>query len=63
MEEFSGNEAHSCGRYGIWIWEHWAPKGDGSCGATEPNMTTISDFHAWHNLRGVEVVDGKLPGR
>ena len=37
---------------GIWMWEHWTPKGDGSCQATATNETTISGFHAWHNLRG-----------
>ncbi|XP_063689847.1 fibrocystin-L-like isoform X2 [Bolinopsis microptera] len=58
MKEFRGNEAHSCGRYGIWVWEFWNPRGDGSCEATTPNMTTLHDFHGWHNLRGVEIETG-----
>lgn len=43
---------------GIWVWEFWNPRGDGSCGATTPNMTTMHNFHGWHNLRGVEVETG-----
>jgi len=42
------------------VWEFWNPRGDGSCEATTPNMTTLHDFHGWHNLRGVEIETGKF---
>ena len=42
------------------MWEFWNPRGDGSCEATTPNMTTLHDFHGWHNLRGVEIETGKV---
>ena len=62
--EFRDNSAHSCGVYGMWIFEQYHPRknnfqGDcnsanGLAGADHPMET----FTSWGNSRGVEFTDG-----
>jgi len=62
--EFSDNVAHSCGVYGMWIFEDYTPRKNnwaaecnsnaGQAGADHPMV----NFHTWNNERGCELSMG-----
>ena len=61
--EFRDNVAHSCGVYGMWIFEKYTPKAnnwDGSCKIKDQagSVNPMTGFTAWHNHRGCEFSDG-----
>ena len=62
--EFHGNVAHSCGVYGMWIFEKYTPKKDnwdGQCNKAKEQAGShnpMTGFYAWHNHRGCEFSDG-----
>ena len=67
IQEFRNNTAHSCGIFGLWVFEDYQASHNGECfdklpgGAEDPDNYgnfTLDDFHAWGNERGAEITKG-----
>lgn len=50
LKEFRNNTAHSFGRYGLWIFPTYTPRGSDS-------PAQFQDFLAYNNLKGFEVTE------
>ena len=54
---FYNNTVHSCGRYGLWIFEVYDPKLGATPDSPVPVPAVFRKLTAWHNLRGAEWVE------
>ena len=59
---FTGNVVHSCGWYGLWVFEDYLPTASGNCqdkSNPEPYVAAVYDnFLAYNNKRGAETAFG-----
>ncbi|XP_021369085.1 fibrocystin-L-like isoform X2 [Mizuhopecten yessoensis] len=54
---FYNNTAHSLGWFGLWIFPTFTPKVGGGCDSTNQQTAHFRSFNAWHNDKGVEMVN------
>lgn len=57
MHEFFNNSAHSCGRYGLWIFPTYHPQRGGRCNSVIAEPAVFKRFIAYNNMRGAEAVE------
>ena len=67
IQEFRNNTAHSCGIFGLWVFEEYQASFNGECfdkleggaGKVENyGNFTFDEFYAWGNERGAEITAG-----
>ncbi|CAD5115663.1 DgyrCDS4618 [Dimorphilus gyrociliatus] len=56
MGVFSNNTVHSCGWYGLWIFEDYHPTLSGKCKDKEASPAIFKKLTAYNNFRGAEWV-------
>ncbi|XP_048254094.1 fibrocystin-L-like [Haliotis rufescens] len=57
LGEFRNNTAHSFGWFGLWIFEFYFPKVDGSCSSSAADVAAkFESFTAWNCEKGAEAV-------
>lgn len=53
---FVNNSAHSCGRFGVWMYPEYGPTRTGDCNGTDPTDALIEGLISWRNNKGIELV-------
>ena len=56
MGEFFNNSAHSCGRFGLWVFPGYTPTVSGSCGDTRATVARFESFTGYRNDKTAEWV-------
>ena len=57
MGRFFNNSAHSCGRFGLWVFPSYHPTASGSCWDTTPKAAKFEYFTSYGNDKGAEWVN------
>ncbi|KAJ8313315.1 hypothetical protein KUTeg_009101 [Tegillarca granosa] len=52
------NTVHSCGWFGLWIFETYKPRVGGFCGSSTPVPAVFRDLFVYNNEKGAEIVNG-----
>jgi len=64
MGRFYNNSAHSCGRFGLWIFPGYRPTVTGACNDPNSRTALFEMFYAYSNDKGAEwVVSNSLQFR
>ena len=57
LGEFFNNTVHSCGWYGLWVFEFYTPKEGGQCNSKVPVPAVFKKLTTWNSFRGAEWVE------
>ncbi len=57
LNEYYNNTVHSCGWYGLWVFETYDPTEGGTCQSTVSKAAVFRNLTAWHNKRCAESVE------
>ncbi|KAL3886657.1 hypothetical protein ACJMK2_026637 [Sinanodonta woodiana] len=58
LGRFYNNSAHSCGWFGLWMFQEYHPTVGGTCKGTEPQQVIFEALTSWNNEKGAETVNG-----
>ncbi|XP_062600839.1 fibrocystin-L-like [Saccostrea cucullata] len=58
VDIFFNNTVHSNGWFGLWVFQTFTPKDDGSCGSKTPQQSLFSNLTVWNCEKGAEIVEG-----
>uniref|UniRef100_UPI00398F2CC2 PKHD1 like 1, tandem duplicate 1 n=1 Tax=Pristiophorus japonicus TaxID=55135 RepID=UPI00398F2CC2 len=58
LGQFLNNTVHSCGRFGLWIFQVYRPMKGGRCNSGAPEAANFESLTSWNCEKGAEWVDG-----
>ncbi|KAK3587658.1 hypothetical protein CHS0354_042441 [Potamilus streckersoni] len=58
LGRFYNNSAHSCGWFGLWMFQEYHPTVGGTCTSKEPQQVIFEALTSWNNEKGAETVNG-----
>ncbi|XP_061164553.1 fibrocystin-L-like [Saccostrea echinata] len=58
VDIFFNNTVHSNGWFGLWVFQTFTPRVDGSCSSKTPQESLFSNLTVWNCEKGAEIVEG-----